>query len=160
MPQQEQRQGLQTLKMWVPPCLPPCLLCCVFVQALFGETFSCVSGLCFASLMIVSRSPCGVDGLSAPASEKSALPFSEQWGTDCTVLHLRRPLARSLAPSIAISLSLCGLQSSAKSFTFIVAGDPFHAVSESHFSSNKVGENSDLSVEDGLSSCRQHPCHV
>lgn len=35
-----------------------------------------------------------------------------------------------------------------KSLTFIVAGDPLHAVSESHFSSNKVSENSDLSIRD------------
>lgn len=34
-----------------------------------------------------------------------------------------------------------------QSVTFVVAGNPLQAVSKSHFSSNKVSENSDLSQE-------------
>lgn len=63
--------------------------------------------------------------------------------------------------SLAILLASCGPQGALlPSLTFVVAGDPLHAVGKRHFSSNKVSENSDLSTREGLSSCRQHKCHL
>lgn len=104
------------------------------------------------------RVPAGVAGspLQLQRSLFSLSPTSRHEGqTLSTVLLLEEASGQSLPRCTALPLAHRGLQDLLlHPLTFVVAGDPLHAVSKGHFSSNKVSENSDLPTRDGLSSGR------